>query len=123
MFLRIDSWGFRQIINSLLRIEPNDLQLCSKFEKDTSYNPSSNWEKYVMYTLCRLNVVSTELPGSLGYKLGRRNEIRAFSNRNEALASALFITITPSDIHNFIVRLLVGLSISLEEPSIATLMK
>lgn len=102
------------IIRELTQIDVQELEyLRQKFDINPLYKPSTDIERSIMKSLTKVNLVGHDIPGSAGYKVRLRNEIRALIHH---LGSAtLFLTINPSDINHPLVRLLAGEDINLED--------
>lgn len=102
------------IIQELLNVNIKELQrLEYKIEKDSHYKPTSESENNIIKLLAKINLVGTKIPGTAGYKLVLRNEIRSLMNIYGT--ATLFLTINPSDINHPLVRLNSGENIDLED--------
>ena len=66
-----------------------------------------------MNVLKSISMATHSLPGSNGYKIVMRNQIRAIINGRGA--PTLFVTINPSDVDNPIVRMFAGEEIDLND--------
>lgn len=103
----------RRLVDQLLAIDPQVLHnLAEACERDPYYKPAEGDEKSAFRLLSSVRLVSRHVPGSDGYKIMMRNEIRAIMNNKGA--PTLFITLNPSDVDHPIVRLLAGEDIDLE---------
>ncbi|KIM73162.1 hypothetical protein PILCRDRAFT_81367, partial [Piloderma croceum F 1598] len=70
-----------EIIRELLDVDVRDLDdLQRKFKTDLLYRPVNDNETSIVNLLAKVNLVSRKLPGTTGYKLGLRNEIRSLIN-------------------------------------------
>ncbi|KAF5322401.1 hypothetical protein D9619_001300 [Psilocybe cf. subviscida] len=104
----------RRLAAQLISIDPDTLHdLGKKFERNPSYRPSSENERKAYDTMQSIAMVARQIPGSNGYKVLLRNQIRALINYQGT--PTLFITLNPSDVDNPIVRLLTGEDIRLED--------
>lgn len=96
----------KDIVAELTKIGPAIPDLIGKWEKNPMAKPSNRKEKQAMAVLNRLKLVAKELKGSSGYKLCRRNEIRALMKKYST--PALFITINPADLYHPLLGVLGG---------------
>jgi hypothetical protein len=94
------------IVSELNDIGPTIPDLISKWEKNPMAKASNQREKKAMQLLDRLKLVAKELKGSSGYKLCRRNEIRALMKKYST--PALFVTINPADTYHPLLGVLGG---------------
>ncbi|KAH9484784.1 hypothetical protein JR316_0001686 [Psilocybe cubensis] len=89
----------KKIANELLNIDLDMLShLTKECEKNPYYKPTETKEKEAFRLLSSIRLVSKHVPGSDGYKLTLRNQIRALINNKGT--PTLFITINPSDVDN-----------------------
>ncbi|RPD77265.1 hypothetical protein L226DRAFT_544690 [Lentinus tigrinus ALCF2SS1-7] len=96
----------RRIISQLLRVNKSLLQqLILKYDHDKHYQPQTQQESDLLALVNSVGAVLHDIPGTSGYKLNMRNEIRA-------------LVPNPSDIHHPLVRLYTGDRINLEDPTI-----
>lgn len=86
------------IVAELTQIGPTIPDLIQKWEKDPMAKPSNREEKRALKLLNKIKLVAKELKGSSGYKLCRRNEIRALMKKYST--PALFVTINPADVYH-----------------------
>ncbi|KAH9895271.1 hypothetical protein C8Q73DRAFT_645718, partial [Cubamyces lactineus] len=99
----LDSVTFRvpasqrdDVIRQLMRVNVNQLNtLIDKFRRNPRYKPQTDDESTLMRVLARVNAVSPSLPGSNGYKIRLRNQIRGLINYLGT--PTFFITLNPSD--------------------------
>ena len=106
----------RSLVSELLDIRPEVLEKLNKAcQIDPLYKPIHDDELKAFKLLSSLGMAARHVPGSNGYKVAMRNEIRALIN--SLGAPVLFITLNPSDVDNPIVRLMVGEEIDLEDAS------
>lgn len=111
---KVPAYRHQDIIGELLKVDPDLLEsLQSKFKSDPMYQPQTEKEKNIVRLLAKINLVGTKIPGSAGYKLNLRNEIRAMINFRGA--PTLFVTLNPADVDNPIVRILGGEDIVIED--------
>jgi len=104
----------RSLVSELLNIRPEVLEKLNKAcQIDPLYKPVHDDELKAFKLLSSLGMAARHVPGSNGYKVAMRNEIRALIN--SLGAPVLFITLNPSDVDNPIVRLMVGEEIDLED--------
>ena len=111
---RVKASQQRRIIASLLAIDKDLLQrMIRRCQHDPSYIPTTEEEKNILSLVDSVATVLPNIPGTTGYKLALRNQIRALVNFKGT--PAFFLTINPSDIHHPLVRLYSGQQISLED--------
>ncbi|RPD70480.1 hypothetical protein L226DRAFT_470224, partial [Lentinus tigrinus ALCF2SS1-7] len=111
---RVKAARQREIVASLLSIDRIVLKrMIAAFEHDPFYQPSSADELQVLALVDSTGTVLPNIPGTTGYKLSLRNEIRGLVNFLGT--PAFFLTLNPSDIHHPLVRLFAGDSVSLED--------
>ncbi|KAI0722566.1 hypothetical protein C8Q76DRAFT_615406, partial [Earliella scabrosa] len=104
----------RAIVQDLLSVDKALLQrMIETFKNDPNYVVQTVEERNLLSLINRLGTVLHDLPGTSGYKIKLRNEIRALVNHKGT--PAFFVTLNPSDVHNPIVRVLCGHNISLED--------
>ncbi|KAI9062251.1 hypothetical protein FKP32DRAFT_1574376, partial [Trametes sanguinea] len=116
-----DSVSFRvpaskrsQIIASILRLDVRKLDsLAKSFERNPRYKPTCEEESAILRLLAKVNTVSHDLPGTNGYKLALRNQIRGLIQREGT--PTLFVTLNPSDRDHPLVRLYAGEDIVVED--------
>lgn len=106
----------RSIIRDLLDADPDIfVELARECEKDPFYHPTNESQKKAFALLNSIGMISRHIPGSNGYKISRRNEIRSLTQYRGT--ATLFVTLSPSDVNNPIVRLYAGEDIDLEDIS------
>ena len=104
---RVSASQRESVVNDLLQINVTRLeQLSDKFKLNPAYKPGDEDEKAIMRLLQRVSTVSHDVPGSNGYKLAMRNQIRGLIYH--AGPPTLFITLNPSDRDHRLVRLFAG---------------
>ncbi len=104
----------RRIVASLLALDKTLLhQTMKRFERDPTYTPSTSEEVDMLALIDSVSTVLPNIPGTSGYKLSLRNEIRALVNFQGT--PAFFITLNPSDVHHPLVRLFAGEDIQLDD--------
>ncbi|KAJ8481663.1 hypothetical protein ONZ51_g5834 [Trametes cubensis] len=99
----LDSVTFRvsasqrdNVIRQLMQVNVSKLNvLIEKFKQNPRYKPHTEDESALMRLLTRVNAVSPSLPGSNGYKIRLRNQIRGLINYLGT--PTFFITLNPSD--------------------------
>ncbi|KAI0735616.1 hypothetical protein C8Q76DRAFT_584759, partial [Earliella scabrosa] len=99
------------IVSQLLAVNVEKLDVLSKKLKENAYyQPDDIDEKNIIKLLARINAVSHDVPGSNGYKLTLRNQIRSLIYKQGP--PTLFVTLNPSDIHHPLVQMYAGHEIS-----------
>ncbi len=119
-----DSVNFRvkvaqqqDIVRKLLEVDADILQrMIERYERDAKYEPVSDDERQILHVLNQVRMVGRDLPGTAGYKVMLRNEIRSLVHFKGT--PALFITLNPSDVNHPLVRLLAGENVSLEDVTV-----
>ncbi len=106
----IKAGSHREIVRELEELGPALDKLAEKWHTHPHAKAETEIEKKAHALLNKLKVVNKDLHNSMGYKLCRRNEIRALIKQYST--PALFITINPSDYNNPLVAVLAGKSIS-----------
>lgn len=102
-----------RIVRRLLAVDKGELEnLISKFKANSHYEPETQNQREMIDLVNKVGTILHDLPGTAGYKLKMRNEIRSLVNMRGT--PAFFITLNPSDIHHPLVRLLSGDDIRLE---------
>lgn len=103
-----------RVIGEIMELNVEHLDsLAESLKLDPRYKPSSDEERHVMRVLSKVNAVSHDLPGSNGYKIRLRNQIRGLMHSEGT--PTLFITLNPSDRDHPLVRLYAGHEIVLED--------
>ncbi|KAF5327481.1 hypothetical protein D9619_005136 [Psilocybe cf. subviscida] len=106
----------RQLAVDMMTIEPETLsQLGKKFQLNPLYRPTDPKEQKACHVMSSLTMIARNIPGSNGYKVQLRNQIRALIMYQGT--PTIFITLNPADVDNPIVRVLTGEHISLEDIS------
>ncbi|KAI0324866.1 hypothetical protein GY45DRAFT_1349194 [Cubamyces sp. BRFM 1775] len=106
-----DSIAFRvpasqrdHIVTELLKVDVPTLErLISAYKVNPRYRPTTDDEVAISRLLTKVNTVSHDLPGSNGYKVMLRNQIRGLINYEGT--PTLFLTLNPSDRDHPLVRL------------------
>ncbi|KAI0689805.1 hypothetical protein C8T65DRAFT_588375, partial [Cerioporus squamosus] len=107
----------RRMVAALLAMDKVLLQqLIRRYKQDPSYQPTTVEEANMLSLIDSVGTVLPNIPGTTGYKLSMRNEIRALVNFKGT--PALFITLNPSDVHHPLVRLFAGDQICLEDAAV-----
>lgn len=104
---RIDLKQRHDIVEKLLAVDNLMLTtLIHKYKTNAGYRPCSDAELSIVRLLNQVNMSVRDLPGTSGYKVCRRNEIRSLIYFYGT--PAFFVTLNPSDINNPLVRLFAG---------------
>lgn len=93
----------------LTALAPALTDLIQKWEHNPAATATNRDEKHAINLLNRLKMVAKEIKGSSGYKLCRRNEIRALMKMMST--PALFLTLNPSDLTNPLLGVMGGLQV------------
>ena len=102
-----------RIVRELLSVDKAALEtLIARFKANPRFEPETQEQKKMVDLVNKVGTVLHDLPGTTGYKLKMRNEIRSLVNMHGT--PAFFITLNPSDINHPLVRLLAGDNIRLE---------
>ncbi|OJT07088.1 ATP-dependent DNA helicase PIF1 [Trametes pubescens] len=109
-----DSVSFRvgasqreRVVREIMGIDVEKLDSLAKaFERNPHYKPAAADEVAIIKLLAKVNTVSHDIPGSNGYKIALRNQIRALIHREGT--PTLFVTLNPSDRDHPLVRLYAG---------------
>ena len=103
----------RQVVRELLSVDRRDLEhLISRFRANPRYEPETLDQRRVLSLVNKVGTMLHDLPGTAGYKLKMRNEIRSLVNMKGT--PAFFVTLNPSDVNHPLVRLLSGDEICME---------
>ncbi|KAH9848697.1 hypothetical protein C2E23DRAFT_738879, partial [Lenzites betulinus] len=95
------------VTTELMKVDASVLErLATKFKADPQYRAATPEETSILRLLSKVHTVSHDLPGSNGYKVMLRNQIRALINYEGT--PTLFITLNPSDRDHPLVRLYAG---------------
>ncbi|TFK81783.1 hypothetical protein K466DRAFT_501536, partial [Polyporus arcularius HHB13444] len=114
---RVKETERRRIVDRLLAVDRRVLEaLISKYDSDRQYTPDTAEEADLLALVNSVGTVMREIPGTSGYKLNMRNEIRALVNFHGT--PAFFITLNPSDVNHPLVRLLAGDRVNLEDATV-----
>ncbi|PPQ74673.1 hypothetical protein CVT26_005519, partial [Gymnopilus dilepis] len=96
-----------RIIKDLEAVRPDDLKSLSlAVERNPLFRPEEQEHKKIVALLQKVTMRTHSLPGSNGYKMNMRRNVKAIINGRGA--PTLFLTLNPSDVHNPIVRILGG---------------
>ncbi|TFK89704.1 hypothetical protein K466DRAFT_486324, partial [Polyporus arcularius HHB13444] len=107
----------KRVVDKLLAVDRGVLEgLIAKYDADRYYAPDTVEESELLALVNSVGTVMREIPGTSGYKLNMRNEIRSLVNFHGT--PAFFITLNPSDVNHPLVRLLAGDNINLEDASV-----
>ncbi|KIN93903.1 hypothetical protein M404DRAFT_35596 [Pisolithus tinctorius Marx 270] len=89
------------LVNDIHEAESDIRALAEKLERNPKARLNAGGERRALQLFRELNVICRSLPGSDGYKLCRRNEIRSLTR---ALGTpAFFLTLNPHDLTNVLV--------------------
>ncbi|KAJ7750566.1 hypothetical protein B0H16DRAFT_1318658, partial [Mycena metata] len=106
--------NYKDVIDKMLHIDVEQLGLLKeKCKRNSFYVPANDTERGIMTLMNSVGMIARHVPGSSGYKVRLRNEIRGMIYYRGA--PTLFITLNPSDVDNPIVRLFAGEDIDLED--------
>ncbi|RDX52794.1 hypothetical protein OH76DRAFT_1344679, partial [Lentinus brumalis] len=107
----------RRIVDKLLAVDRTVLdRLIAKYDADPHHIPDTQPERELLTLVNDVGAVLRDIPGTSGYKLNMRNEIRSLVNFYGT--PAFFITLNPSDVNHPLVRLFAGHQVSLEDPTV-----
>lgn len=102
------------VVSELMSLDPKVLEaMTEKFKRNPHYKPKDPGEVRVVKLLQQVTTASHDLPGSNGYKLSLRNQIRSLITYEGT--PTLFITLNPSDRDHPLVRLYAGHDIQVED--------
>lgn len=105
----------RTIVTQLLNVDKQLLaRMIEATHRNPGYQPQTAEEIALIALVNKVGTVLHDLPGTSGYKMRMRNEIRGLVSHKGT--PAFFVTLNPSDIHNPLVRLLAGDNINLDDP-------
>ncbi|KIN97657.1 hypothetical protein M404DRAFT_159992, partial [Pisolithus tinctorius Marx 270] len=107
---RISSARRHSLVNDVWEAEASIAMLAEKLEKNPRAKVDSVEERKALRLFRELNVICWSLPGSNGYKLCRRNEIRSLTRHLGTLA--FFLTLNPHDMMNVLVAHYGGMDVS-----------
>ncbi|RDX51345.1 hypothetical protein OH76DRAFT_1347408, partial [Lentinus brumalis] len=114
---RVKASQQHRVVADLLSVDKELLQrMLVHSEHNPAYKPTTSEEVQLVSLIDNVSAVLPNIPGTTGYKLTMRNEIRALVNFRGT--PAFFITLNPSDIHHPLVRLFAGEDINLEDASV-----
>ena len=103
-----------KVVADLLSIDVTRLDsLIARFKANPYYRPSDPEDSRILKILLNVNTVSHDLPGTNGYKLTLRNQIRSLINYEGT--PTLFVTLNPSDRDHPLVRLYAGHEVNIED--------
>ncbi|KAH9850103.1 hypothetical protein C2E23DRAFT_736065, partial [Lenzites betulinus] len=111
---RVSGHERESVVQQLLKVDVVVLnRLIAAFKENPHYKCKNAEESSILKLLLKVNAVSHDLPGSNGYKIALRNQIRGLIN--DEGTPTLFITLNPSDRDHPLVRLYAGDEIVLED--------
>ncbi|KAI0697955.1 hypothetical protein C8T65DRAFT_582249, partial [Cerioporus squamosus] len=107
----------RRIVAALLALDKTLLEnVIHRLKHDPLYKPSTPEELNMLTLIDSVGTILPNIPGTTGYKLSLRNEIRALVNFQGT--PAFFVTLNPSDVHHPMVRLYAGEEIQLDDAAV-----
>ena len=110
---RVAAADQERIVRDLLSVNKEELdRLIARLKANKSYQAHTDEEKRILQLVTRIGVSLHNIPGTAGYKLKMRNEIRSLVAFRGT--PAFFVTLNPSDVHHPLVSLLCGNDINLE---------
>ncbi len=113
---RVPASQRERAISELMRIDRDRLdKLAAAFKRNPDYKPDAPEDISIMRTLSRVQTSTRDLPGTNGYKLAMRNQIRGVINFRGT--PTLFVTLNPSDRDHPLVRLYAGHDIDINDLS------
>ena len=102
-----------RIVRDLLSVDKAELdRLIVRLKANQSYQAQTDEEKRILQLVTKVGASLHDIPGTAGYKLKMRNEIRSLVTFRGT--PAFFITLNPSDVNHPLVSLLAGDNICLE---------
>ncbi|KAI0740113.1 hypothetical protein C8Q76DRAFT_598847, partial [Earliella scabrosa] len=111
---RVSASERERVIADLMKINVDVLdRLIKETTLNPRYKPQDKEEAEIFRLLLRVNTTSHDLPGSNGYKLALRNQIRSLINFEGP--PTLFVTLNPSDRDHPLVQLYAGREIDIED--------
>ena len=94
----------QRIVRDLLAVDLNVLKdMSNESKRDPYFKPVTESQKRLFKLLASLAMVAKHIPGSDGYKIARRNEIRGLILQSGT--PTLFVTLNPADVDHPLVRL------------------
>ncbi|KAI9062910.1 hypothetical protein FKP32DRAFT_1628420, partial [Trametes sanguinea] len=114
MTFRVAASERMHVTQQLLNVNVQRLDnLIAAYKANPHHRVTASEDKAIVKLLLKVNAVAYDLPGSNGYKVMLRNQIRALINF--VGSPTLFITLNPSDRDHPLVRFYAGHSISLSD--------
>ncbi|KAI9062002.1 hypothetical protein FKP32DRAFT_1574682, partial [Trametes sanguinea] len=111
---RVSASERENVTAQLLSIDTKKLdRMIAAFKDNPHYQTQDEEEARIIRLLLRVNTVSHDLPGSNGYKIMLRNQIRALINHEGT--PTLFVTLNPSDRDHPLVQLYAGHEVDVED--------
>ncbi|KAH7919432.1 hypothetical protein BV22DRAFT_1023028, partial [Leucogyrophana mollusca] len=105
---------YDDIVGGLLRVDIDVLHnLQRRMRDDAGYAPCDDEERRIWKVLSQVTMVGRGIPGTTAYKLSLRNEIRGLILHKGT--PTLFLTVSPSDVHHPLMRLIGGQDVVLED--------
>ena len=103
----------KKIVQEIMATDKKLLdRLIARLKANKTYQPENNEEKRILGLVTKIGASLHDIPGTTGYKLKMRNEIRSLVTFRGT--PAFFITLNPSDVNHPLVTLLSGDRINLE---------
>ena len=110
---RVAATEQERIVRDLLSIDKDELdRLIARLKANRLYQAQTDEEKRILQLVTRVGASLHDIPGTTGYKLKMRNEIRSLVAFRGT--PAFFVTLNPSDVHHPLVSLYAGEDICLE---------
>ena len=110
---RVAAGEQESIVRELLSINKGELdRLIARLKASQTYQAQTDEEKRILQLVTRVGASLHDIPGTTGYKLKMRNEIRSLVAFRGT--PAFFVTLNPSDVHHPLVSLYAGDDIQLE---------
>ena len=110
---RVGASQQKKIVEEILATDKAELdRLIARLKANKAYLPQSDEEKRIIGLVTKVGASLHDIPGTTGYKLKMRNEIRSLVTFRGT--PAFFITLNPSDVNHPLVRLYAGENIRLD---------
>ena len=103
----------KNIVKEIMATDKKELdRLIARLKSNSAYQPETKEEKRILGLVTKVGASLHDIPGTTGYKLKMRNEIRSLVTFRGT--PAFFITLNPSDVNHPLVTLLSGDRLNLE---------
>ena len=110
---RVGASQQKKIVQEMLATDKTELdRLIARIKANKAYQPQTDEEKRILGLVTKVGASLHDIPGTTGYKLRMRNEIRSLVTFRGT--PAFFITLNPSDVNHPLVRLYAGDNIQLD---------